>query len=136
MQRGLQSYRGTSGLDAASPRENEIVAFSLCNARMVEAATPNERMQALDRNRQLWSFIVKDVSLDANGLPAPLKDSLVTLGVWSMAYSLKAMAQDLPVQPLIDVNQDIIDGLRAQAGSRDASVTVKTRAVASGVPAG
>ncbi len=114
MPRGLRQYQNPA-LDAASPRESEIVAFTLCNAGLEKAATPVERIGALYKNHQLWSTIVKDVAMDGNGLPVELKSQISDLGRWAMAYSIVAMANDVAIAPLMQVNQDMVDGLRAQA---------------------
>ena len=113
MSRGLRHYQKPL-FDAASPRESEIVAFSLCNAGLEAAITPADRIKALYKNQQLWSLIVKDVGLDGNGLPADLKTRLAELGSWAMSYSIVAMANDVSLAPLMQVNQDMIDGLRSQ----------------------
>ena len=114
MSRGLRHYQNPL-FDAASPRESEIVAFSLCNAGLEAAVTPADRIKALYKNQQLWSLIVKDVGLEGNGLPAGLKAQLAELGSWAMSYSIVAMTNDVSLAPLVQVNQDMIEGLRSQA---------------------
>jgi flagellar protein FlaF len=109
------------GLQAATPQESEAVAFAMCNAALGSIADGRQRVHALHKNHQLWSFIVKDVAKETNRLPADLKRRIAELGLWSMRYSVAAMANDLPVQPLIQVNQDMIDGLRAQTGNAGAT---------------
>jgi flagellar protein FlaF len=113
MSRGLRHYQRPI-FDAASPRESEIVAFSLSNAGLTAAVTPADRIRALYKNQQLWSAIVKDVALDENGLPADLKLRIGDLGRWAMAYSTIAMTNDVSLAPLMQVNEDMIEGLRAQ----------------------
>jgi len=119
MQRGLRQYQNPS-LHAASPQENEIVAFTLCNARLSDAGDSPRRIEALHKTHQLWSLIVKDVSLEGNRLPAGLKQQIATLGMWAMQYSISAMSRELPLDPLIGINQDMIDGLRAQMAGQAA----------------
>jgi flagellar biosynthesis regulator FlaF len=114
MSRGLRHYQ-KPGFDAASPRESEIVAFSLCNSGLESAVTPAERINALYKNQQLWSMVVKDVGLEGNGLPPDLKAQLAELGRWAMSYSIIAMSSDVSLAPLVRVNQDMIEGLRSQA---------------------
>ena len=114
MPRGLRQYQNPS-FDAASPRESEIVAFSLCNAGLECAREPIDRIKALYKNQQLWSAIHKDVALEENGLPPELKAQIAELSRWAMAYSTVAMARELSIEPLMRVNQDMIEGLRAQS---------------------
>jgi flagellar biosynthesis activator protein FlaF len=105
-------------LGGASPRETEILAFGLCNARLSKAVEPRERVEALFKTHQLWSLLVRDLASDGNKLPSPLKESLIGLGVWAMNYATAAIARDLPVEPLIEVNRNVADGLRAQNQSQ------------------
>jgi flagellar protein FlaF len=121
MHPGMRRYQRPE-LAAASPRESEAVAFGLANAQLIRAMAPDSpprlRIDALSKNHQMWSLICKDVTLDANGLPGELKQSIAGLARWAMAYSTAAMERELPLQPLIRVNQDMIDGLRTPAVGR------------------
>ena len=98
-------------LGGATPRETEILAFGLCNDRLSKADT------ALHKTHQLWSVLVRDLQSPGNSLPETLKHQLVSLGTWAMMYCTRAIPNDLSVQPLIDVNRNMIDGLRAQSGA-------------------
>ena len=109
------SYFRTPQLGGATPRETEILAFGLCNERLTKADTPHARIEALHKTHELWSLLVKDLQLPGNALPQDLKDRLTALGFWAMSYSTRAMPGDLPVQPLIDINRNMIEGLREQA---------------------
>jgi flagellar protein FlaF len=102
-------------LGGASPRETEILAFGLCNSRLSKAVEPRERIEALFKTHQLWSLLVRDLASNGNQLPSPVRDSLIGLGVWAMNYATAAISRDLPVEPLIEVNRNVADGLRAQA---------------------
>ncbi len=108
------SYFRTPQIGGATPRETEILAFGLCNERLAKADTPRARIEALHKTHELWSLLVKDLQLPGNTLPDDLKQQLTALGFWAMTYSTQAMPRDLPVLPLIEVNRNIMDGLRAQ----------------------
>lgn len=109
-----EGYAKTVHIGGASPQEAEILAFGLCNARLSNAHESRTRIEALNKNHSLWSLLVRDLSGQANQLPAQLKQSLLDLGFWVMSYSLAAMGRELPLQPLIDVNQNILEGLKLQ----------------------
>jgi flagellar protein FlaF len=98
----------------APPREIELTAFGLVNRLLAEPQDERRRVKALGKNHELWSLLVKDLARTGNALPAVLKQQLVALGFWSMQYSVKAMCERLPVEPLIEVNRNIAEGLRAQ----------------------
>lgn len=124
------SYFRTNRLGGATPRETEILAFGLCNDRLTKAATPRARVEALNKTHQLWSILARDLEMPANGLPQDLKQQLVALAFWAMAYSTQAITRDLAVQPLVDVHAAMIEGLRAQqhAASSAGTVSVIPRA--------
>ncbi len=109
------SYFLTPQIGAATPRETEILAFGLCNDRLTKAKTPRERIDALGKTQQLWSMLVNDVGAKENRLPETLKQNLIRLGFWAMNYATRAILNGLSVAPLIEVNRNMIDGLRAQA---------------------
>jgi len=72
------------------------------------------RIRAIGRNHDLWTALVKDLALSTNALPDALKRDLIALGQWSMQYSTLAILQKLPVQPLLNVNRNIVEGLAIQ----------------------
>jgi flagellar protein FlaF len=108
------SYFRAPRLGGATPRETEIIAFGLCNDRLAKADEPRARIEALHKNHQLWSLLIDDLTSPGNGLPEELKQQLVAVGTWAMVYSNKAIAEPLPLQPLIEINNNIVEGLRAQ----------------------
>jgi len=91
-----------------------LAAFNMVNRDLENADTEQRRIQAIGRNHQLWSLLVRDLALESNGLPAPLRGQLIELGFWSMRYSIQATLLKLPVQPLLTVNRNIVEGLLAQ----------------------
>ncbi len=89
--------------------------------RELEACTAGpSRARAIGRNHNLWSLLVKDLSLADNMLPEPVKAQLIGIGLWSMRYSTLALLRELPVDPLIAVNSNVLDGLTAQAARNGA----------------
>ncbi len=107
-------YSRNANLGGASPAEAEILAFGLCNDRLAKAHDGRSRIEALAQNHQLWSILVRDLGGDGNRLPAPLKEQLIGIALWSMTYSNMAIGKDLSLRPLIEVNKNISDGLRMQ----------------------
>jgi flagellar protein FlaF len=87
----------------------------LCRGdRLTKATTPRERIDALRKTQNLWSLLVRDLGAKGNKLPNTLKQNLIRLGFWAMSYATRAMLHELSVAPLIEVNRNMIDGLRAQ----------------------
>ncbi len=110
---GFEQYQRASNT-VGSPREMEAQVFKFINRRLQEAAEaddPPRRIRALHNNHKLWSMLVKDVALTTNRLPEELKQNIVRLAFWAMRYSTTAIAEPLELEPLISVNQHIIDAL-------------------------
>jgi flagellar protein FlaF len=114
-------YQKASEADDANspPREFEISALGIVN-RMLGEADERRLSKALAKNHELWSLLVKDLARTGNALPTELKSRLMSLGAWSMDYSIKASCSGLPVAPLVEVNRNVADGLRAQIAARAA----------------
>ncbi len=71
---------------------------------------------------------MKDIALENNLLPPEIKNNLITLGAWSMRYSTLAILQDLPIQPLIDVNRNVADGVAQQMPAPVAAMPIVSSA--------
>jgi flagellar protein FlaF len=117
---GAARYRQASR-QAMPARETEIAAFGATNRMLQSAADESARIRALGRNHDLWSMLVKDLALEGNRLPEPLKAQLISLGLWSMRYSTLAILNKLSVEPLIEVNRNIAEGLALQSAQPQAA---------------
>ena len=95
-----------------APRDVEAAAFLFVNRMMEEAGTAPDRIKALGRNHRLWSLLLTDIGLTSNQLPLVLKKDLVSIGAFSMSYSIAAMGRDLSLKPLIRINADMVEALR------------------------
>ncbi len=109
----MARYRQTSA-QTLSARDTELAAFGVITRGLQEADSPEKRIRALGRNHDLWSTLMKDLALEGNALPAALKAQLLNLAAWSMRYSTIAILQNIPIQPLIDVNRNVAEGLALQ----------------------
>ena len=111
MSYGSTQYDRSAGT-ALPPRDLEAAAFAFVNQLLENAIDAKERVTALGRNHRLWSLLLTDIGLASNALPPILKQDLVSIGSWSMSYSIIAMGRDIPLQPLIDINFDMIEALK------------------------
>ncbi len=111
MSYGSTQY-GRGAEKAIPPRDLEAAAFAFVNRSLEDASSNEERVKALGRNHRLWSLLLTDIGLSSNTLPPILKQDLVSIGSWSMSYSIIAMGRDIPLQPLLDINHDMIDALK------------------------
>lgn len=110
-------YTKSVHIGGASPRETEILAFGLCNARLAKAADTRSRIDALHKTHQLWSLLVRDLATEENKYPEALKNELIDLGFWAMKFCVQAAVQEIPLDPLLAVNSNIAEGLKSQAQS-------------------
>ena len=72
------------------------------------------RMDALDWNRRVWSFMAADCASSDNALPENLRASIISLSLWVSRYSSDVMQKGEDVEPLIDINRTIMQGLASQ----------------------
>jgi flagellar protein FlaF len=110
----ILQYGIPSEVSNISAQDSEIMAFTVANTYLADCTDQFSRTKALHKNQQLWSLLIKDVMKKDNRLPEPLKEQIINLGLWAMAYSVRAMGWNLPLHPLIEVNRNMIEGLRRQ----------------------
>ena len=116
----IQAYQRTV-TQAESPRELEYRAFGKATAGLVrcrdEALGKAAIFEACEFNRKLWAVMSADCALPENGLPAPLRASIVSLAIWVAKYTREVMRDGASVDPLIDVNTSIMEGLTPRSGA-------------------
>ena len=113
------STRYSRGAETAvPPRDLEAAAFAFVNRSLEDAKESHDRTVALGRNHRLWALLLADIGLSSNALPPILKQDLVSIGSWSMSYSIIAMGRDIPLQPLVDINLDMIEALKPNEPSQ------------------
>lgn len=83
------------------------------SSSMDKALDDKEYLEALDSNRRLWQALEVDVSSNDNVLPDELKAKIISLAIWVDKHSAKVTRGEANIQPLITVNQAIMEGLAA-----------------------
>jgi flagellar biosynthesis activator protein FlaF len=114
----LAAYQ-TAQRRAETPREIEYrlfgqVTHALLEAQKVPYSDVGKRMDAIDWNRRVWSFMAGDCLSTANSLPEQLRASIVSLSLWVGRYSSDVMQRNADIEPLIDINRTIMQGLAGQ----------------------
>ncbi|MES1201040.1 MAG: flagellar biosynthesis regulator FlaF, partial [Pseudomonadota bacterium] len=104
---------------AESPREIEYRAFGMATAGLVrikEGAVSGSGAiaEALDFNRRLWNVLSADCATEGNKLPPSLRAQIISLGLWVARYSSQVLREGVEVDPLIDVNRAMMEGLAAR----------------------
>ncbi|MCH4090717.1 flagellar biosynthesis regulator FlaF [Acetobacter sp.] len=111
MSYGIKRYNQNSALQMTS-RQIEVMAFGQTILLLKNVKNQKERIHALTMNQKLWSSILLETSIEDNGISDILRKDLLNLAIWSTRYSIRAMLHDIPLKPLIEINQDILDGLK------------------------
>jgi flagellar biosynthesis activator protein FlaF len=114
----LRAYQ-TAQKRAETPREIEYRLYGQVTRALIEVqALPRhaiaERMDALDWNRRVWSAMAADCMEDTNQLPRELRASIVSLGLWVGRYTSEVMQKGAEIEPLVEINRLIMQGLAGQ----------------------
>jgi len=105
---------------AETPRGAEYRAFCEATAKLIEIAEDTradlkQRIEALHFNRQLWDTLAIDCQSDINGLPIETRRSIISLSQWVSTYSSDIMRNKEAIEPLIEINRMMIEGLSGKA---------------------
>lgn len=98
-------------------RENEYRLFSDITAALtaLDTATNATAADALEWNRRLWLTLQTDLSSAANAMPDDLKAKMISLAVWVDRYTETVLQGEATIEPLVEVNRAIMEGLAPQA---------------------
>lgn len=100
---------------AEQPRVTEYRLVSQITGELIAARdsglTGAALLPALHRNRELWAVFRAECSAAGNGLPDGLRAAIISLGLWVDRFTSEVVTAREPIDPLIDVNQLILDGL-------------------------
>jgi len=114
----LQAYQKTQ-IATGNPRDTEYRLFGQVTGALINAKdqprTSQELIKAIDWNRRVWSALASDCSSEANALPQNLRAQIISLSLWVTRYSSQVMREGAGLDPLIDVNRAIMEGLAARA---------------------
>ncbi|MEJ0059505.1 MAG: flagellar biosynthesis regulator FlaF [Terricaulis sp.] len=114
----IQAYQ-RAATQADTPRELEYRAFGHATAGLVRvkeegAREPAVVALALETNRKLWNVLSADCSAPENQLPTALRAQIISLALWVAKYSSQVLREGADVEPLIDVNRAVMEGLGAR----------------------
>lgn len=120
----LQAYQ-QAATRAENPRDMEYRLFAQVTRALMEAAALDKtevgkRVDALDWNRRLWATLGADCSNPQNGLPPALRASFISLSIWVSRHTTLVIRNKEEIEPLIEINRMIMQGLASQ-GSQAAA---------------
>jgi flagellar biosynthesis activator protein FlaF len=110
----VRAYQQTQRI-TENPRSTEYRIFGKITGALIEAkkngSPPGPLAEALDWNRRLWRTLANDCLDDRNGLPKELRANIISLSMWVTKYSRKVAREGASLDPLIQVNRNIMQGL-------------------------
>ncbi len=110
----IKAYQ-RAATQAENPRDLEYRAFGQVTAGLVrlkeEQAPPAVVAEALEANRRLWSLLSADCSVPENQLPLALRGQIISLALFVTRYSSQVLREGFDVEPLIDINRTMMEGL-------------------------
>lgn len=102
---------------AKSPREVEYELFARVTRALqasIGPAKPQGGIQAIVDNNHLWTELAADLASPGNELPDDLKGQLLGLAMFSIRHGNRVLAGGGEVSTLIDINLNIMKGLRGR----------------------
>ena len=113
----IKAYQ-RAATQADSARELEYRAFGQVTAGLLKAkegvASATERVEALDANRRLWTVLANDCAAPSNQLPMTLRGQIISLALWVGRYSSSVLRENADIEPLIDINRTMMEGLASR----------------------
>ena len=110
----LKAYQKAQAA-AETPRNAEYRLFGQVTGALIDASRSGAKgkplLEAVDWNRRLWGALAGDCMSEGNRLSKELRAQIVSLSIWVNKYSREVMHQNAPLDPLIDVNRNIMQGL-------------------------
>jgi flagellar protein FlaF len=111
----LKAYQQASTW-AENPRQMEYRLFAEVTLALMEAAKTDPtdiaaRIDVLDWNRRVWNALSEDCSNPGNGLPKPLRASIISLAIWVARHTSAVIRRQEQIEPLIEINRMIMQGL-------------------------
>ena len=114
----LQAYKNTQRI-TEEPRTTEYRLFGQVTGALIDVQKTGKDggplVEAIDWNKKLWRTLAADCMDDRNQLPQEVRAKIVSLSLWIAKYSRKVTREGASLDPLIQVNRTIMQGLKGAA---------------------
>jgi flagellar protein FlaF len=114
----LKAYQNTQ-LISEDPRQTEYRLFGQVTGALIDAQRSGARggplAETLDWNRTLWRTLASDCMDDRNQLTRELRAQIISLSFWVAKYSKQVTREGASIDPLIEINRTIMQGLQGAA---------------------
>lgn len=115
----LNAYQKTQQI-LEDPRQTEYRLFGEVTRNLMEVKKKNTRgrelIEALDWNRRVWMAMGNDCRNDHNKLPVPVRAQIISISMWVTRYTRNVVRNHAPIDPLIEINRTIMQGLQGPTG--------------------
>jgi flagellar protein FlaF len=99
-----------------NPRQTEYRLFAQVTRALLESQKEESKSplaKAVHWNRRLWLALQADCAMENNVLPDETRAGIISLAIWVDKHSRKVLRGEAKIEPLIDVNRSIMEGLSA-----------------------
>ena len=112
----LKAYKATQAA-TEDPRLTEYRLFGQVTGALLNAKQSNATgvplVEAVDWNRRMWRTLAADCMDDRNKLTQEVRAKIIALSLWVAKYSRSVTRNKAPLDPLIEINRNIMQGLQA-----------------------
>jgi flagellar protein FlaF len=112
----LKAYKATQAA-TEDPRLTEYRLFGQVTGALLNAKQSNATgvplVEAVDWNRRMWRTLAADCMDDRNKLTQEVRAKIISLSLWVAKYSRSVTRNKAPLDPLIEINRNIMQGLQA-----------------------
>ena len=104
---------------AENPRDLEYRLFGQVTRALMEVAADGsedlqKQVDILDWNRRMWGVLASACSDNENQLPGPLRAQIISLSLWVSRHTSAVILKEESIEPLIEINRIIMQGLASQ----------------------
>ena len=114
----LKAYQQAQ-VKTEDPRATEYRLFGQVTGALLNAkqskAEGGPLVEAVEWNRKLWRTLAADCMDDRNSLTQDVRAKIISLSLWVSKYSRSVTREKAPLDPLIEINRTIMQGLRGAA---------------------
>jgi len=114
----LQAYQNAQRI-AEDPRATEYRLFGQVTGALLDVKKAGDNgvplVEAVDWNKRLWRTLAADCMDERNRLPEDVRAKIVSLSMWIAKYSRKVTREGASLDPLIELNRTIMQGLKGAA---------------------
>jgi flagellar protein FlaF len=112
----LKAYQ-TNQAATENPRATEYRLFGQVTGALLDAKAKKAQgaplVDAVDWNKRLWRTLAADCMDDRNSLTQDVRAKIISLSLWVSKYSRSVTREKASLDPLIEINRTIMQGLQA-----------------------